>query len=505
MLEAYVKKILSSDVYDVAIETPLETASFLSARLDANILFKREDLQPIHSFKIRGAYNRIVKLSLQERERGVLAASAGNHAQGVALAASQLGIHATIVMGLNTPAIKVDAVQRLGAEVVLRGDTYDDAAQHALKLAHEDGATLVPPYDDPAVIAGQGTVGVEILNQHEGDPDAIFVPVGGGGLIAGIAAYVKYLKPRVKIIGVEASGSDCLNQALIAGRRVRLRTEGMDLFADGASVAQVGNRPFQIARHHVDQVIVVTTDEICAAIRDIFDDTRAIAEPAGALAVAGLKRYVEETRGSRRSYVAVVSGSNVNFDRLRHISERAEFGERREALLGVSIPEKPGSFGRLCQALGKRAITEFNYRLNDQRTAQVFLGVQVHDLEERKHVVDVLHKRGYVVDDMTDNEMAKLHIRHMVGGPASSAVGEVLYRFEFPERPGALRTFLSEFGVDWNISLFHYRNHGAAWGRVLVGFTAEDQDRRALRKYLDRIGYRYWEESTNSAYRMFLV
>ncbi|MEC9284601.1 MAG: threonine ammonia-lyase, biosynthetic, partial [Pseudomonadota bacterium] len=320
MLEAYVKKILSSDVYDVAIETPLETASFLSARLDANILFKREDLQPIHSFKIRGAYNRIVKLSLQERERGVLAASAGNHAQGVALAASQLGIHATIVMGLNTPAIKVDAVQRLGAEVVLRGDTYDDAAQHALTLAHDDGATLVPPYDDPAVIAGQGTVGVEILNQHEGDPDAIFVPVGGGGLIAGIAAYVKYLKPRVKIIGVEASGSDCLNQALIAGRRVRLRTEGMDLFADGASVAQVGNRPFQIARHHVDQVIVVTTDEICAAIRDIFDDTRAIAEPAGALAVAGLKRYVEETRGSRRSYVAVISGSNVNFDRLRHIS-----------------------------------------------------------------------------------------------------------------------------------------------------------------------------------------
>jgi len=279
----------------------------------------------------------------------------------------------------------------------------------------------------------------------------------------------------------------------------------MDLFADGASVAQVGKRPFQVARRHVDQVIVVTTDEICAAIKDIFDDTRAIAEPAGALAVAGLKRYVEDTQGSKRRYVAVISGSNVNFDRLRHISERAEFGERREALLGVSIPEKPGSFRRLCQTLGKRAITEFNYRSNDQRTAQVFLGVRVHDLEERRHVVNMLHKRGYGVDDMTDNEMAKLHVRHMVGGRASSGVGELLYRFEFPERPGALRTFLTEFGVDWNISLFHYRNHGAAWGRVLVGFTAVDQDRRALRKYLDRIGYRYWEESSNSAYRMFLV
>ncbi len=505
MLEAYVKKILSSEVYDVAVETPLEVAPFLSTRLNADVSLKREDLQPIHSFKIRGAYNRIVKLDEHERERGVLAASAGNHAQGVALAASRLGIQATIVMGLNAPVIKIEAVQRLGAEVVLRGDTYDDAAQHAHALAERNGATLVSPYDDPAVIAGQGTVGVEILNQHKGDPDAIFVPVGGGGLIAGIAAYVKYLKPRVKIIGVEASGSDCLNQALIAGRRVRLRTEGMDLFADGASVAQVGKRPFQVARRHVDQVIVVTTDEICAAIKDIFDDTRAIAEPAGALAVAGLKRYVEDTQGSKRRYVAVISGSNVNFDRLRHISERAEFGERREALLGVSIPEKPGSFRRLCQTLGKRAITEFNYRSNDQRTAQVFLGVRVHDLEERRHVVNMLHKRGYGVDDMTDNEMAKLHVRHMVGGRASSGVGELLYRFEFPERPGALRTFLTEFGVDWNISLFHYRNHGAAWGRVLVGFTAVDQDRRALRKYLDRIGYRYWEESSNSAYRMFLV
>ena len=505
MLETYVKKILSSEVYDIAIETPLEAAPFLSARLSADVSFKREDMQPIHSFKIRGAYNRMVKLGERERKRGVLAASAGNHAQGVALAASRLGIRATIVMGLNTPTIKVEAVQRLGAEVILRGDTYDDAEQHAHSIGDRNGATIVPPYDDPAVIAGQGTVGVEILNQFEGDPDAIFVPVGGGGLVAGIAAYVKYLKPQVKVIGVEASGSDCLNQALIAGRRVRLRTDGMDLFADGASVAQVGKRPFQIARRHVDQMIVVTTDEICAAIKDVFDDTRTIAEPAGALAVAGLKRYLKDKPGSNRRYVAVISGSNVNFDRLRHISERAEFGESREALLGVSIPEKPGSFRRLCQALGKRAITEFNYRLNDQRTAQVFLGIQVSDLEERKNVVNVLTKRGYVVDDMTDNEMAKLHVRHMVGGAASTASGEVLYRFEFPERPGALRTFLTEVGVDWNISLFHYRNHGAAWGRVLVGFRAVNQDRRALRKYLDRIGYRYWEESANSAYRMFLV
>ena len=390
MLEAYVKKILSSEVYDIAIETPLEAAPFLSSRLNADISFKREDMQPIHSFKIRGAYNRMVKLGERERKRGVLAASAGNHAQGVALAASRLGIQATIVMGLNTPTIKVEAVQRLGAEVILRGDTYDDAEQHAHSIGDRNGATIVPPYDDPAVIAGQGTVGVEILNQFEGDPDAIFVPVGGGGLVAGIAAYVKYLKPQVKVIGVEASGSDCLNQALIAGRRVRLRTDGMDLFADGASVAQVGKRPFQIARRHVDQMIVVTTDEICAAIKDVFDDTRTIAEPAGALAVAGLKRYLKDKPGSNRRYVAVISGSNVNFDRLRHISERAEFGESREALLGVSIPEKPGSFRRLCQALGKRAITEFNYRLNDQRTAQVFLGIQVSDLEERKNVVNCL-------------------------------------------------------------------------------------------------------------------
>ena len=505
MLEAYVKKILSSEVYDIAIETPLEAAPFLSSRLNADISFKREDMQPIHSFKIRGAYNRMVKLSERERKRGVLAASAGNHAQGVALAASRLGIQATIVMGLNTPAIKVEAVRRLGAEVILRGDTYSDAEQHAHSLVDRSGATIVPPYDDPAVIAGQGTVGVEILNQFEGDPDAIFVPVGGGGLVAGIAAYVKYLKPQVKVIGVEARGSDCLNQALIAGRRVRLRADGMDLFADGASVVQVGKRPFQIARRHVDQMIVVTTDEICAAIKDVFDDARTIAEPAGALSVAGLKRYVKDKPGSNKKYVAVISGSNVNFDRLRHISERAEFGECREALLGVSIPEKPGSFRRLCRVLGKRAITEFNYRFNDQRTAQVFLGIQVGDLEERKNVVDMLTKRGYVVDDMTDNEMAKLHVRHMVGGAASAAFGEVLYRFEFPERPGALRTFLTEVGVDWNISLFHYRNHGAAWGRVLVGFTAVNRDRRALRKYLDRIGYRYWEESANSAYRMFLV
>ena len=434
----------------------------------------------------------------------MVAASAGNHAQGVALAAQHLGIAATIVMGRNTPDIKVAAVRRLGAKVVLHGDTYDDAASHAIDVAKQAGATLVPPYDDPDVIAGQGTIGMEILNQHEGDPDAIFVPVGGGGLIAGIAAYVKYLKPKVRIIGVEADGSDCLNKALAASKRVRLKADQLDLFADGVSVAQVGKAPFRIAKDFVDEVIVASTDEICAAIKDIFDDTRSIAEPAGALAVAGMKKYVFDGPRGMARFVAVVSGANVNFDRLRHISERAEYGEHREALYGVRIPERPGSFRRLCRTLGRRAITEFNYRMNDPDSARVFLGVRIAEDSDRAEIVEALTDGGYPVDDMTDNEMAKLHVRHMVGGTAVQDGEELLYRFEFPERPGALTNFLSQLGAEWNITLFHYRNHGAAWGRVLIGFTATARDRRGLTRYLRRIGYRYWEETDNPAYRMFL-
>ncbi|MFU8821149.1 MAG: threonine ammonia-lyase, biosynthetic [Gammaproteobacteria bacterium] len=504
MLQNYVKKILSSRVYDVAVETPLQLGRNLSRRAGCRVLLKREDLQPVFSFKIRGAYNKIAQLSEAERARGVITASAGNHAQGVALAAQELGLKATIVMGRNTPSIKVDAVRAFGARVVLHGDTYDDAAAHMAELAKRQGLVFIPPYDDLDVIAGQGTVGMEIMKQHAGAPDAIFVPVGGGGLIAGIAAYVKYLSPSTRIVGVEPEGSACLAAALEAGRRVTLPYEGLDLFADGVSVAQVGREPFKVARHCVDEVIVVNTDEICAAIKDLFEDTRSIAEPAGALAVAGLKKYVARGTSPEASLVAVVSGANVNFDRLRHIAERAEVGEQREAILAVTIPERPGSFRRFCAALGKRSVSEFNYRYADPARAHVYVGLQLGAPEDRATVVELLGAAGYAVEDMTANEAAKLHVRHMVGGRPAGDKPELLFRFEFPERPGALLNFLSGLGADWNITLFHYRNHGAAWGRVLVGFEGETSDRARLVADLRRIGYRFWEETGNPAYRLFL-
>ena len=512
MLEKYVKKILASRVYDIAVETPLQRADSISARLGHEVWLKREDMQPAFSFKVRGAYNKMAQLSDAERARDVVAASAGNHAQGVALAADRLGIKAHIVMGRNTPSIKVDAVRNLGGHVVLHGDTYPDAARHAAALAKSRGYVPVHPYDDVDVIAGQGTVGVEIMNQHPG-PDAIFVPVGGGGLIAGISAYVKYLRPETQVIGVEAEGSACLAAALSAGRRVRLPFDTLDLFADGVSVAQIGREPFKIARTCVDRVVVVSIDEICAAVKDVFDDTRLIAEPAGALAVAGLKKYAEarervgepvgEPDGAQR-YVAIVSGANVNFDRLRHISERAELGEHREAILGVTIDEKPGSFQRFCRTLGNRSVTEFNYRFAAQDEAHVFVGLQVSPGEDRQAATNALERAGYRVTDMTDNEAAKLHVRHMVGGRTFGNKPELVYRFEFPERPGALLRFLNGLGSRWNITMFHYRNHGAAWGRVLVGFEAKDADRASLSTYLKRIGYRYWEETGNPAVDLFL-
>ncbi len=502
MPDTYIERILRARVYDVARETPLTRADQLSARLGSSVYLKREDLQPIFSFKLRGAYNKLVHLDPDARARGVIAASAGNHAQGVALGASRLGIQATIVMPRTTPAIKVRAVRALGGRAVLHGDSYDDAYAQALTLAEERGLTLVHPFDDPDVIAGQGTIGMEILRQHPDPPYAIFVPVGGGGLIAGVAAYVKWLTPEVKVIGVEPEDAPTLHHALAAGRRVELEQVG--LFADGVAVRLIGRETFRIARARVDEVVLVTTDEICAAIKDIFDDTRGIAEPAGALAVAGLKRYVEATGLRGAQLVAIESGANVNFDRLRHVAERAELGERREALLAVEIPERPGSFLGFCRILGRRQITEFNYRYADAERAQVFVGIELTRGDaERAELIGRLGEKGLGVLDMTDNETAKLHIRYMVGGRAKGIGSETLVRFEFPERPGALLDFLSALGRRWNITLFHYRNHGAAYGRVLMGAQVPPSDQAEFRRSMDALGYRYWEETGNPACRIF--
>ncbi len=501
MTQRYLEAILKARVYDVAHETPLEPAPRLSERTQNRVLLKREDLQPVFSFKLRGAYNKIVHLPPGLREKGVIAASAGNHAQGVALAAGRLGIRALIIMPKTTPDIKVEAVRRLGADIVLHGNTYDDAYAHALMLAEEQGMAFIHPYDDPLVIAGQGTVAMEILRQQS-DIHAIFVPVGGGGLIAGVAAYVKHLYPEIRIIGVEPDDAPSLYEALRAGERVVLEKVG--IFADGVAVRQVGEEPFRIARQCVDEVVLVGTDEICAAIKDIFDDTRSIAEPAGALSVAGLKRYVEREAIQGKTLVAIDSGANTNFDRLRYIAERAEVGEQREVLFAATIPERPGSFREFCHAIGLRGITEFNYRYADPREAQVFVGVQLHQGEEEKRALFAhLREKGYGVIDMTDNEMAKLHIRYMVGGHAR-VDNERLYRFEFPERPGALLRFLTHMGKQWNISLFHYRNHGDAYGHVLAGIQVPPGEYAAFQAFLDALGYPYWEETGNPAYRLFL-
>lgn len=510
MQSEYIKKILKSKVYDVAAESPLDYASNLSSRLGCSVYLKREDLQPVFSFKLRGAYNNMANLTEQERQCGVVTASAGNHAQGVALAAKKLGIQATIVMPTTTPEIKVSSVQARGAKVVLWGDTFDQAFQYSRTLVDEQGLCYVHPYDDPEVIAGQGTVGMEILQQHTAPLKAIFVPVGGGGLIAGVATFVKYLRPEVKIIGVEPEDSACLAAALRDGKRTRLESVG--IFADGVAVRQIGDEPYRLIKDQVDEVVTVTTDEICAAIKDIFDDTRSISEPAGALAVAGLKRYVNEheldqggEEVEQKNLVAIVSGANVNFDRLKHIAERAELGEKREALLAVTIPEKPGSFLRFCETLGKRSITEFNYRYAGEAQAHIFVGVQLRSRdEELQELMAALDQGGYPVVDMVDNEMAKLHIRHMVGGRAPAISQELLFRFEFPERPGALLDFLTALGARWNISLFHYRNHGAAYGRVLVGLQADEAERASIVQCLEALCYPFWEESDNPAYKLFL-
>ncbi|HXV37198.1 MAG TPA: threonine ammonia-lyase, biosynthetic [Myxococcota bacterium] len=503
MSDSLIERIQSARVYDVARETALELAPRLSARLGSRVFLKREDLQSIFCFKLRGAYNKIARLPRDSAARGVVAASAGNHAQGVALAARELGIRARIAMPVTTPAIKVEAVRALGADVVLHGDSYDEAHELARRLEIEEKLVPVHAYDDPDVIAGQGTIGVEILRQHPEPIEAIFVPVGGGGLIAGIAAWVKARRPEIAVIGVEPVDAACLHAALRDGRRTVLDRVG--LFADGVAVRQVGEQPFEIARKCVDAVICVDTDEICAAILDIFEDTRTIAEPAGALAVAGIKKYAESKPARGASLVAVVSGANIGFHRLRHISERAELGERREMIFAATIPERPGSFRAFCDAIGDHAVTEFNYRYVDASAAHVFVGIQLDGRgSARAELLAQVEERGYACVDMSDNEMAKLHARHLVGGRAEGLRDERVFRFEFPERPGALRRFLTAMHPDWNLSLFHYRNHGSAVGRVLVGIQVPDSQRGPFESFLKELAYPYTEETDNPAYRLFL-
>ena len=504
-MQNYLKRILTARVYDVAIESPLEHAPNLSARIGNNVLFKREDMQPVFSFKLRGAYNKMAQLSPAQLKQGVIAASAGNHAQGVAMSAHRLGCKATIVMPTTTPHVKIDAVRHFGkraVEIVLHGSSYNDAYDHALELGKQNNLTFVHPFDDPDVIAGQGTIAMEILRQHQAPIHAIFCAIGGGGLISGVAAYVKQVRPDIKVIGVQTTDSDAMYRSLKAGKRVTLNDVG--LFSDGTAVKLVGEETFRVCKKYVDEIVLVDTDAVCAAIKDVFQDTRSILEPAGALAVAGAKQYAKREKLKDQTLIPIACGANMNFDRLRSVAERAEIGEKREAILAVTIPEQPGSFRKFCALLGNRNITEFNYRYADPTAAQVFLGVQVRDPSETEKLVATLEKNKLSALDLTDNEMAKLHLRHLVGGRAPEAKDEIMYRFEFPERPGALMNFLNSMNHNWNISLFHYRNHGADYGRVLVGMQVPHKDKRALKTFLDTLGYPYWDESNNPAYKLFL-
>lgn len=502
MLCDYLVQILTARVYDVAQETPLEYAPNLSTRLNNKLLLKREDMQSVFSFKLRGAYNKMAQLSSTMLAQGVIAASAGNHAQGVALAARHLGTRAIIVMPATTPQLKVDAVKARGGEVVLHGETYDDAYAYARKLEAEKGMTFIHPFDDPYVIAGQGTIGMEILRQCQQPIHAIFVAIGGGGLISGIAAYVKRLRPEIKIIGVEPVDADAMNQSLKAGHRVRLSQVG--LFADGVAVREVGEETFRLCQQYVDEIILVDTDATCAAIKDVFEDTRSILEPAGALAIAGAKAYVEREQIQGETLISIACGANMNFDRLRFVAERAEFGERREAIFAVTIPEAPGSLRKFCECLGKRNLTEFSYRIADEKEAHIFIGVQIQNRADAVKLAQNFEACGFKTLDLTDDELTKLHLRHMVGGRSPLANHELFYRFEFPERPGALMKFVSSMSPNWNISVFHYRNNGADYGRIVVGIQVPPDEMKEWQAFLDTLGYRYGDESQNPAYKLFL-
>ncbi|MEO7336202.1 MAG: threonine ammonia-lyase, biosynthetic [Caldimonas sp.] len=501
-LSDYLQKILTARVYDVAIETALEAAPALSARLGSTVLLKREDTQPVFSFKLRGAYNKMVHLSAAQRRRGVICASAGNHAQGVALAANRLRCRAVIVMPVTTPSVKIDAVRALGGSVVLFGDSYSDAYVHASQLRVEQGLTFVHPFDDPDVIAGQGTIAMEILRQHQAKIDAVFVAIGGGGLVSGIGAYIKAVRPEIKVIGVQMTDSDAMLQSVRAGRRVQLDDVG--LFSDGTAVKLVGEETFRLVREVVDDFVVVDTDAACAAIKDVFQDTRSILEPAGALGVAAVKQYVAQHPAKGRTYVAITCGANMNFDRLRFVAERAEVGEEREALFAVTIPEERGSFRRFCELLGPRAVTEFNYRISDSKVAHVFVGLATVDRKESHKLHRSFSRHGFATLDLTDDELAKQHVRHMVGGRSSLARDERLYRFIFPERPGALMRFLSTMPADWNISLFHYRNQGADYGRILVGIQVSQAHKASFKTFLRGLDYPCQDETDNPVYRLFL-
>jgi threonine dehydratase len=498
----YLARILTARVYDVAQESPLELAPNLSRRLNNRLLLKREDLQSVFSFKLRGAYNKMAQLSPEQLAKGVVTASAGNHAQGVALGAKKLGTKAIIVMPTTTPQVKIDAVRAREGNVVLHGNSYDDACAHARQIEAEQGLTFVHPFDDPDVIAGQGTIGMEILRQYQKPIHAIFVAIGGGGLIAGVAAYVKRLYPETKIIGVEPVDADAMSQSLKAGKRVKLSQVG--LFADGVAVKEVGVETFRLCQQYVDEVLLVNTDDICAAIKDVFEDTRSILEPAGALAIAGAKAYVAREKITDQTLVAIACGANMNFDRLRFVAERAEVGEGREAILAVTIPEERGSFRRFCTALGNYSLTEFNYRMSNDSAAHIFVGVQVRSQADTQAIVAKLESEGFATLDLTADEMAKLHLRHLVGGRSPVAQEELLYRFEFPERPGELTRFLNSMHPNWNISLFHYRNHGADYGRILIGIEVPEAEREDWQEFLRRSEYTYWEETSNPAYRLFL-
>ena len=501
-LTDYLQKILTARVYDVAIETALEPARQLSKRLDNTVLLKREDTQPVFSFKLRGAYNKMAHLSAEQLQRGVICASAGNHAQGVALAARRMGCKAMIVMPVTTPRVKVDAVRSHGGEVVLHGDSYSDAHVRALELEAEHGLTFVHPFDDPDVIAGQGTIAMEILRQHQGPIDAVFVAIGGGGLISGVAAYIKAVRPEIQVIGVQTNDSDAMLRSVKAGKRVQLTDVG--LFADGTAVKLVGEETFRLARELVDDFVVVDTDAACAAIKDVFQDTRSILEPSGALGVAAIKQYVETHGCTGKTFVAITCGANMNFDRLRFVAERAEVGENREALFAVTIPEERGSFKHFCELLGPRSVTEFNYRISDSKVAHVFVGLTTVDRGEVDTLAQVFTSHGFATLNLTDDDLAKEHVRHMVGGRSGLAEDERLYRFVFPERPGALMRFLTSMDPGWNISLFHYRNQGADFGRILVGIQVPRTDKTAFREFLEGLAYPCEDETDNPVYRLFL-